>query len=105
VLKVQPADDAADSKDAAPAAKGAPAGGQQAAAAAPAAAMAPIAAPPPPVDTPPPAPKTIALHQTKDEVVAIMGQPTKIVKLGTKEIDYYADMKVTFVGGKVADVQ
>jgi hypothetical protein len=105
VLKVQPADDAADSKDAAPAAKGAPAGGQQAAASAPAAAMAPIAAPPPPVDTPPPAPKTIALHQTKDEVVAIMGQPTKIVKLGTKEIDYYADMKVTFVGGKVADVQ
>ena len=33
------------------------------------------------------------------------GQPQKIVNLGTKEIYYYPDMKVTFVGGKVTDVQ
>jgi hypothetical protein len=75
------------------------------AAAVPPPAMAPIAPPPPPADTPPPAPKTIALKQTRDEVVANFGAPTKIVKLGVKEIDYYPDMKVTFVNNKVADVQ
>ncbi len=65
----------------------------------------PIPPPPPPPDAPPPAPKTISLGQTKDEVVAIMGQPQKVANLGTKEIDYYPDMKVTFVKGKVTDVQ
>jgi hypothetical protein len=74
-------------------------------AAAPTAPMAPIPPPPPPADTPPPAPKTIALKQTKDEVIANFGQPTKVVKLGTKEIDYYPDMKVTFVNNKVTDIQ
>jgi hypothetical protein len=64
-------------------------------------AMVPIAPPPPP----PAAPKTIALGQTKDEVAAILGQPDKIANLGTKEIDYYTDMKVTFVKGKVTDIQ
>jgi hypothetical protein len=104
VFKVQPDDAAADDK-------GAKGGKQPAAAPAaeaaapPPAAMAPIAPPPPPADTPPPAPKTIALKQTKDEVLANFGPPTKIVKLGTKEIDYYPDMKVTFVNDKVTDVQ
>jgi hypothetical protein len=64
-------------------------------------AMAPIAPPPPP----PAAPKTIALGQTKDEVAAILGQPDKVANLGTKEIDYYPDMKITFVKGKVTDIQ
>jgi hypothetical protein len=64
-------------------------------------AMAPIAPPPPP----PAAPKTIALGQTKDEVAAILGQPDKVANLGTKEIDYYPDMKVVFVKGKVTDIQ
>jgi hypothetical protein len=73
--------------------------------AAPTAPMAPIAPPPPPADTPPPAPKTIALKQTRDEVIANFGPPTKVVKLGTKEIDYYPDMKVTFVNNKVTDIQ
>jgi hypothetical protein len=68
-------------------------------------AMAPIAPPPPPADTPPPTPKTIALKQTKDEVAANFGAPTKVVKLGTKEIDYYPDMKVTFVNNKVTNVE
>ena len=67
--------------------------------------MAPIAPPPPPADAPPPAPKTIALGQTRDQVTANFGPPQKVVKLGAKEIDYYPDMKVTFVNGKVADVQ
>jgi hypothetical protein len=99
VLNVQ-ADDAAGSGDSGK--KQPPAA---TAAAAPPPAMAPIAPPPPPADTPPPAPKTIALKQTKDEVVANFGPPTKVVKLGTKEIDYYPDMKVTFVNNKVTDVQ
>jgi hypothetical protein len=98
VVKVQPADNSGGDS------------GQQAQApapppAAPQPAMAPIAPPPPPTDAPPAAPKTITLGQTKDQVVAIMGQPTKVVKLPTKEIDYYPDMKVTFVGGKVKDVE
>jgi hypothetical protein len=103
VVSVQP-DDAAGSGDSGK--KQPPA--TAVAAAPPAAApppMAPIAPPPPPADTPPPAPKTIALKQTKDEVVANFGPPTKIVKLGTKEIDYYPDMKVTFINNKVTDVQ
>jgi hypothetical protein len=100
VLNVQPADDAAASGN----------GGKAQSASAPASApsaapMAPIAPPPPPADAAPPAPKTIALKQTKDEVIANFGQPTKVVKLGTKEIDYYPDMKVTFVNNKVTDVE
>jgi hypothetical protein len=50
-------------------------------------------------------PKTIALGQTKDEVIAALGQPQKLVNLGAKEIYIYPDMKVTFQNGKVADVQ
>jgi hypothetical protein len=38
-------------------------------------------------------------------VIASLGQPQKIVQLGAKEIDYYPDMKVTFLNGKVSDVQ
>jgi hypothetical protein len=67
--------------------------------------MADIPPPPPPADAPAAAPKSISLGQTKDQVSATFGPPTKVVTLGTKEIDYYADMKVTFVNGKVSDVQ
>jgi hypothetical protein len=49
--------------------------------------------------------KTIALGQTKEQVVSIFGQPAKVVQLGTKEIDYYPDMKVTFVQNKVTNVE
>jgi len=113
VFKIQPAEDTTS-------------GGQQQAAPqqqAPAAreqAPAPIAAPPPPAETPlapippppPPAdepqapPKTLKIGQSKDDVIANFGQPEKVVKLGTKEIYYYKDVgKVTFVNGKVTDVQ
>jgi hypothetical protein len=54
---------------------------------------------------PAPATKTIALGQTMDEVVGILGPPQKKVNLGTKEIYFYPDMKVIFISGKVADVQ
>jgi len=84
-------------------------GGQQAPAPAraPVAAPAPaplqaIAPPPPPTDAPPP---TIALGQTKDQVTAGFGQPTRVAKLGVKEIYYYKDMKVTFTNGKVTNVE
>lgn len=60
-----------------------------------------IAPPPPPADAPPP---TIALGQTKDQVTAAFGQPVRIAKLGAKEIYYYKDMRVTFISGKVTDV-
>jgi hypothetical protein len=96
-IKAEPTEGATqEAKQSAPAAP---------AAAAPATAMADIPPPPPPTDAPAAAPKSISLGQTKDEVTASFGQPTKIVKLPTKEIDYYADMKVTFVKGKVTDVQ
>ena len=49
--------------------------------------------------------KTIAVGQTRDQVVAMFGAPSKIVQLGTKEIDVFPDMKVTFVQNKVVDVQ
>lgn len=68
-------------------------------------ALAPIPPPPPPADTPRPPPKTISLGQTKDEVVAILGQPQKVVKLAAKEMLYYPDMKVILIDQKVTDVQ
>lgn len=68
-------------------------------------ALKPIPPPSPPVDSPPTVPKKISLGQTRDQVVAAFGQPQKIVDLGSKEIDYYPDMKVTFVNNKVTDVQ
>ena len=40
-----------------------------------------------------------------DQVVAILGTPQKDIKLGTKEIYSYPDLKVTFMHGKVSDVQ
>jgi hypothetical protein len=54
---------------------------------------------------PPQPPPTIQLGQTTDQVVAIMGQPDKIVDLKTKQIYVYKDLKVTFVKGKVSDVE
>ena len=51
------------------------------------------------------APKTIALGQSTDQVVGILGQPQKIVNLGAKQMYFYPDMKVIFTNGKVSDVQ
>ncbi len=49
--------------------------------------------------------KTIAIGQTRDQVVAMLGVPTKVVQLGAKEIDIFPDLKVTFVQSKVVDVK
>jgi hypothetical protein len=112
VFDVQPQEKAA--ADAAPA-SGAPGAASAATAAAPPAPIAPPAPVAPdaqakPADIPPPPPppadpKTLAIGQTIDEVVANFGQPEKIVKLATKQIYYYKDMKVTFVNGKVSTVE
>jgi hypothetical protein len=61
-----------------------------------------------PAPAPPPPPQqtqTISKGMTEDQVTAAFGQPDKIVNLGAKKLYIYKDMKVTFVGGKVSDVQ
>jgi hypothetical protein len=63
---------------------------------------APAVEQPAPPDAPPAA---IKLGQTIDEVVAILGQPEKTVDLGAKKIYVYPDLKITFMNGKVSDVQ
>jgi hypothetical protein len=50
-------------------------------------------------------PQTIEKGQTTDQVQAALGKPDKIVNLGLKQLYIYKDLKVTFVNGKVADVQ
>ena len=58
------------------------------------------AAKPEPVQTP-----TVSLGQSIDQVVKILGQPRNIVDLGSKKIYTYPALKITFVDGKVTDVQ
>lgn len=53
----------------------------------------------------PAATKTISIGQTRDEVIAAFGVPSKVVHLGAKEIDFFADMKVTFLQNKVTNVE
>ena len=50
-------------------------------------------------------PQSISLGMTTDEVQAALGKPQKIVNLGPKQIYIYKDMKITFLKGKVSDVQ
>jgi hypothetical protein len=103
VLKVD-ADDAKKSDDSGnqqQAAAGGDAAQQPAAADAPAAAPAEAAAP----AAPPAPPATVEIGQTPDQVTAILGQPDKILNLGTKQIYVYKDLKVTFMKGKVTDAQ
>ena len=40
-----------------------------------------------------------------DDVVKALGQPIKTSTVGSKTIYFYKDMKITFVNGKVKDVQ
>jgi hypothetical protein len=48
---------------------------------------------------------TIAAGQSIDQVTAALGNPTKIIDLGAKKIYTYPDLKVTFMNGKVANVE
>jgi hypothetical protein len=54
---------------------------------------------------PPPEPQQIEKGQTPDQVKAALGPPDKIVNLGAKQIYVYKDLKVTFLNGKVSDVE
>jgi hypothetical protein len=71
----------------------------------PAAPMAPIPPPPPPPDAAPAAPVEVKIGQTTDEVKAALGQPVQIFNLGAKVVYKYKSLKVTFVNGKVSDVE
>lgn len=62
----------------------------------------PAAAPPaPPADAPP---KVLKLGMTMKQVKDSFGEPASIVELGSKVIYVYKDKKVTFMNGKVSDV-
>ena len=50
-------------------------------------------------------PPTIQLGQSIDDVENAMGKPEKIVNLGAKQIYVYKDLKITFIKGKVSDVE
>jgi len=52
-----------------------------------------------------PEPQTIQLGMTIDQVQAALGKPEKIFNVGAKQIYTYKDVKVTFLNGKVSDVQ
>jgi hypothetical protein len=54
---------------------------------------------------PPPEPVQIEKGMTPDQVKAANGVPDKIINLGAKQIYVYKDIKVTFLNGKVSDVQ
>jgi hypothetical protein len=60
---------------------------------------------PAPLPRPQAEPAKIALGQTIDQVTANLGQPGKVVDLGRKKIYIYRDLKITFLDGKVSDVQ
>ena len=51
------------------------------------------------------APPTLSLGLSIDQVRAIQGEPQKIVDLGSKQIYVYRDLKITFTGGTVSDIQ
>jgi hypothetical protein len=64
--------------------------------------FAPIAAPPPPpVEQ---KPRVIKLGMTIQQVKDAFGEPASVVDLGSKQIYMYQGKKVTFVNGKVTDV-
>jgi hypothetical protein len=50
-------------------------------------------------------PQTVQLGMTTDQVQTALGSPEKIFNLGSKQIYVYKDVKVTFLNGKVSDVQ
>jgi hypothetical protein len=61
----------------------------------------PLPPPPAPSDAAAAPTKTISAGESKAEVFATFGVPERVIKLPNKEIDYYPDMKVTYVNDKV----
>ena len=72
---------------------------------APSASPVPIAAKPAPTEPPPPPPTEVSVGLAPEQVVAILGEPSRKAKVGTKDIYFYRDIKVTFINGKVTDIQ
>lgn len=50
-------------------------------------------------------PQTVQLGMTTDQVQQVLGKPDKMFNVGAKQIFVYKDVKVTFMNGKVSDVQ
>ena len=50
-------------------------------------------------------PLQIVVGQTTDDVRATLGNPSRIARVGVKEIYFYPDMKITFMNGKVTNVE
>ena len=48
---------------------------------------------------------TVSLGQTVDQVRAILGPPQQIMDAGPKQIYIYRNVKITFVNGRVSDIQ
>jgi len=53
----------------------------------------------------PSGPATVELGQTLEQVQGALGLPTRIANVGPKVIYYYDGMKVTFLDGRVSDVE
>ena len=67
--------------------------------------LAPIEPPPPPPADAPSAAENIRIGQTAEEVKSAMGHPERVFKVGSKEIYSYTNLKVTFLDGKVSDIE
>ena len=50
-------------------------------------------------------PATVSLGQSTQEVIQVLGNPKQIMNLGSKQIYVYQQMKITFLDGRVTDVQ
>ncbi len=50
-------------------------------------------------------PPTVSVGMTMDQVQSILGQPKDIANVGTKRIYLYPSLKVTFINGRVSDIQ
>ena len=50
-------------------------------------------------------PKTVEVGFTEEQVRAALGEPDKVLKLANKTIWVYEDVKVTFEGGKVSNLE
>ncbi len=48
---------------------------------------------------------TVSLGQTIDQVRAILGPPQQIMDAGSKQIYIYRNVKITFMNGRVTDIQ
>jgi len=54
---------------------------------------------------PAPQPKTVLKGDSIDQVVATLGKPEKILQVDPKLIYVYKEVKITFLDGKVSDIQ